>query len=87
MLNGPLSVPAIHTMNRFNQPAFGEASRTQLVAPRNGGVMKVSSTMIRTSCLPGMLVRATAQAIGTASSRQNVATDAPRMNEFLKPIR
>ena len=87
MFNGPLGAPETATYSRLSHPAFGAASSTQLVAPRNGGVMKVSITIARTNCLHGMSVRATAQAIGTVSTMHSVATPTPSSAEFQIPCR
>ena len=49
--------------------------------------MKAPRTNIRTSPLQGMSVRETAQAIGTANSRQIAVTEKPNRIEFHIAVR
>ena len=54
------------TQIRFSQPALGPASSIQPMAPRNVGMMNAAMTLACAKSLPGMSVRDTAQASGTA---------------------
>jgi hypothetical protein len=85
--NSPWLAPVIPIQMRLSQPEFGPASRIHPIAPRYGGVMNAPSTSVRTSPLAGMLVRAMAQAIGTAKIRQRQVTLAPSRMEFHIAVR
>ena len=65
-LNGPVAVPNMPTQIRLSQPALGPASSIQPIAPRKVGMMKAAMTLACAQSRPGMSVRDTAQASGTA---------------------
>ena len=67
---------------RLSQPALGPASRIQATAPVYGGVMNVTSTSMRVRPRPGMLVRATAHASGTAKTPASAADTTPSFSEL-----
>ena len=66
MLNGPLASPVTAVQMRLSQPALGPASSIQPMAPRKVGMMKAAMTLTCAKLRPGMSVRDTAQASGTA---------------------
>ncbi len=65
-LKGPVAVPKIPTQILFSQPALGPASSIQPMAPRNVGMMNAAMTLACAQSRPGISVRDTAQASGTA---------------------
>jgi hypothetical protein len=58
----------------LRRPLFGAARISQAIAPRKGGVTKDAVTMTRTKLRPGMLLRATSQAIGAATAAERRPT-------------
>src|ERR1017187_2263709 len=82
MLNTPSWSPANLFSTLLSHPALGPASIIHASAPRYGGVMKAPSVSARTSPLPGMFVRDTAQAIGTATTVQAAVTARAITTEF-----
>ena len=66
MLNGPAGAPVIAIHALLIQPALGPPSRIHPIAPTNGGIRNEASTMTCTKPRPGMSVRDTPQASGTA---------------------
>ena len=83
MLNGPVEAPvsAIHAL--LIQPALGPPSRIQPIAPTKGGIRNEASTITCTKPRPGMSVRDTPQASGTAMMLANRAATAPSSTELI----
>ena len=63
-------------------PALGPSSRIQAITEMKFGITKAISTATRTNCRPGMSVRATAQAIGSASTSENAVVATLMMMEL-----
>ena len=61
-------MPKVSRRNTLISPALGPSSRIQAITEMKFGITKATSTDTRTNCRPGMSVRATAHAIGSASA-------------------
>ena len=55
-------------------PALGPSNRIQAITEMKFGITNATSMATRTNCRPGMAVRATAQAIGIASTSDKAVT-------------
>jgi hypothetical protein len=83
MLNGPAGAPVIAIHALLIQPALGPPSRIHPIAPTNGGTRNDASTMTWTKLRPGMSVRETPHASGTAMRLAKLAATAPSCIELI----
>ncbi len=63
-------------------PALGPSSRIQAITEMKFGMTKAISTATRTNCRPGMAVRATAHAIGSAMMSESTVVATLTMREL-----
>ena len=76
-------MPNVSRRKTLISPALGPSSRIQAITDMKFGMTKAISTATRRSCRPGIAVRATAHAIGSAMTSESTVVAVLMIRELM----